>query len=278
MVSFMAYAFLSGTPIPGAMRDTGDRSGRGVRPRVPRHRRASPRRPNGNVAALQVALRAANTYRGAIDGLSGPMTKRAVRRFQRRKRIAVDGMAGPQTRRALGRRGRPRLGARSMRRGNRGWDVAALQFGLRRRGFSSGSIDGGFGPATEAAVRRFQRARGLVGDGVAGPATLRSLRRGARRHGRRSRGQRPPGPGGVPAAAERPDQQPLRDALGPDAPGRGLRRRRRRPCGRRGTRHCELRRVEHRRVRQPRGDRPPAGLSDLVRPPLDRDLLARARR
>jgi Peptidase family M23/Putative peptidoglycan binding domain len=135
--------------------------------------------PSGNVAALQVALRGVNTYGAAIDGIRGPMTKRAVRRFQRRKRLTVDGVAGPRTRRALGRRGRPRLGSRAMRRGNRGWDVAALQFGLRRRGFSAGSIDGGFGPATEAAVLRLQRARGLGADGIAGPATLRSLRRGA---------------------------------------------------------------------------------------------------
>jgi peptidoglycan hydrolase-like protein with peptidoglycan-binding domain len=134
--------------------------------------------PSGNVAALQVALRAVNTYGGAIDGLRGPMTKRAVRRFQRRKHLAVDGIAGPQTRRALGRRGRPRLGSRPMHRGHRGWDVAALQFGLRRRGFSPGSVDGGFGPATRTAVLSFQRSRGLGADGVAGPRTLRSLRRG----------------------------------------------------------------------------------------------------
>ncbi|HZI91895.1 MAG TPA: peptidoglycan-binding protein [Thermoleophilaceae bacterium] len=137
--------------------------------------------PSGNVAALQVALQAVNTYGGAVDGVSGPMTKRALRRFQRRRHLAVDGVAGPQTRRALGRRGRPRLGSRAMRRGNRGWDVAALQFGMRRRGFSSGAIDGGFGPATEAAVLSLQRSRGLGADGVAGPATLRSLRRGAPR-------------------------------------------------------------------------------------------------
>jgi len=136
---------------------------------------------SGNVAALQVALRAVGTYGGSIDGLRGPMTKRAVRRFQRRRRLTVDGVAGPSTRRALGRRGRPRLGSRPMRRGQRGWDVAALQFGLRRRGFSPGPIDGGFGAATRAAVRRFQAARGLGADGVAGPATLGSLRRRARR-------------------------------------------------------------------------------------------------
>ena len=132
---------------------------------------------SANVAALQVALRAVHLYRGGIDGIQGPATRRAVRRLQRRKRLAVDGIPGPRTRRALGRRGRPRLGSRPMRQGQRGWDVAALQFLLARRGFPSGSIDGGFGPRTRGAVRRFQRAAGLVPDGVAGRATLRALRR-----------------------------------------------------------------------------------------------------
>ena len=160
-----------------------------------------------------MALKAVNTYPGAIDGLRGPMTTRAVRRFQRRKRLTVDGVAGPQTRRALGRRGRPRLGSRAMHRGNRGWDVAALQFGLRRRGFSPGSVDGGFGHGTRAAVVRFQRSRGLGVDGVAGPATLRSLRRGegAQESPREQRRQRT---GGLSAPAQRADQQSLRLPLG----------------------------------------------------------------
>jgi Transglycosylase-like domain/Putative peptidoglycan binding domain len=36
------------------------------------------------------------------DGVYGPQTRRAVRRFQRANGLAVDGLAGPQTLRALG--------------------------------------------------------------------------------------------------------------------------------------------------------------------------------
>src|SRR5215211_5913590 len=77
-----------------------------------------------STAALQVALRALNLYHGHIDGIAGPGTRGGIRSFQARRRLAVDGIVGPRTLRALGRRGRPRLGSRVMRRGNRGWDVA----------------------------------------------------------------------------------------------------------------------------------------------------------
>jgi hypothetical protein len=133
---------------------------------------------SANVAALQVALKALHHYNGAIDGIKGPQTTRAVRRVQRAHGLAVDGIAGPRTRRALGQRGRPNLGSRVMRRGHRGWDVAALQFLLTRRGFRT-SVDGGFGPLTESAVRRFQSSRGLTADGLAGLATIRAVKRRA---------------------------------------------------------------------------------------------------
>jgi murein DD-endopeptidase MepM/ murein hydrolase activator NlpD len=134
---------------------------------------------SANAAALQVALKGVGLYGGDVDGVRGPMTRAAVRELQRRKGLAVDGIAGPQTRRALGRRGRPSLGSRAMSQPQSGWDVAALQFLLWRRGFSPIAIDGGFGPATERAVLAYQRTAGLVGDGLAGPATIRSLRSGA---------------------------------------------------------------------------------------------------
>ncbi|MFA4927607.1 MAG: peptidoglycan DD-metalloendopeptidase family protein [Patulibacter sp.] len=135
------------------------------------------RAASADVAALQVAMKAVGLYTGRVDGVTGPRTLRAVVRFQRGKKLTADGVAGPRTRKRLGRRGTPSLGSRPMRRGHRGWDVAALQFLLRSRGFSAGAVDGGFGGATLAAVRRFQRAARLSRDNVAGPRTIAALRR-----------------------------------------------------------------------------------------------------
>jgi peptidoglycan hydrolase-like protein with peptidoglycan-binding domain len=131
------------------------------------------------VAALQSALQALQLYSGFVDGVKGPLTRHGVRSFQRRRGLHVDGIAGPETRRALGWRGRPGLGSRVMRYGDKGWDVAALQFLLQRAGHGAGRADGLFGPLTRAAVMRAQAAAGIAVDGLAGPVTIRSLRSGA---------------------------------------------------------------------------------------------------
>ena len=132
-------------------------------------------RGNANVAALQVALRALHRYGGGIDGVPGPRTRIATAGFQRAHSLPADGIAGPRTRAALGRRGTPTLGSRVMTLGDRGWDVAALQFMLSRRGYSPGGVDGGFGQGTLSALRRFQSAAGIGVDGRAGAGTLRAL-------------------------------------------------------------------------------------------------------
>jgi peptidoglycan hydrolase-like protein with peptidoglycan-binding domain len=139
---------------------------------VPARAEASP----ANVAALQAALKGLHLYSGYVDGIRGPLTRRGVTAFQRRRGLAADGIAGSKTRRALGWRGRPRLGSRVMRVGKRGWDVAALQFLLQRAGHGPGRADGVFGPLTRGAVLRAQRAAGIAVDGLAGPVTIRSLR------------------------------------------------------------------------------------------------------
>ena len=70
-------------------------------------------------------------------------------------------------------------------------DTAALQVALRAKHAYSGTVDGIRGPMTRDGVRRFQQRRGLVVDGVAGPATRAAL--GWR--GRPKLGRRVIGPG-----------------------------------------------------------------------------------
>jgi len=67
---------------------------------------------------------------------------------------------------------------RVLRRGDIGPDVAEIRSMLAAQGLlpSDGSVGDGFDEAVEHAVRTFQQRRGLITDGVAGPATYRSLR------------------------------------------------------------------------------------------------------
>jgi Transglycosylase SLT domain/Putative peptidoglycan binding domain len=136
---------------------------------------AVPAGANPQFAGLQVALARHGLYAGPVDAEPGPLTRAAVRRFQEHAGLVPDGIVGPKTRHALGRLGRPLFGTRVIRPGMRGWDVAVLQYLLARRRLLRARPDGAFGPLTESAVVRFQRARGLAPDGVVGPATAHRL-------------------------------------------------------------------------------------------------------
>lgn len=58
---------------------------------------------------------------------------------------------------------------------SQGQAVVRLQRQLKKFGFNPGKLDGDFGPATKAALIAFQKSRGLLADGVAGPRTLTAL-------------------------------------------------------------------------------------------------------
>lgn len=53
--------------------------------------------------------------------------------------------------------------------------IKSIQHALARRGFDPGVVDGIWGRRTETAVRAFQRANGLVADGIVGPVTWKAL-------------------------------------------------------------------------------------------------------
>jgi hypothetical protein len=66
----------------------------------------------------------------------------------------------------------------TLNRGDKGAAVANLQRGLRAKfpAYARIAVDGKFGPATEKAVREFQRRTGLAVDGRVGPRTQAKLR------------------------------------------------------------------------------------------------------
>jgi hypothetical protein len=63
---------------------------------------------------------------------------------------------------------------RPLKEGCRGWDVVALQLGLRGVGATI-TADGIFGPATKASVVAVQRSENLTADGIAGIVTQTTI-------------------------------------------------------------------------------------------------------
>ncbi len=60
-------------------------------------------------------------------------------------------------------------------KGSNGSTVTQIQQKLSQWGYYDGAVDGVYGSATEAAVRKFQKTNGLKVDGKAGPETLAAL-------------------------------------------------------------------------------------------------------
>ena len=65
--------------------------------------------------------------------------------------------------------------AQTLSPGATGSQVKILQRALASLGYSTGKPDGDYGPATQAAVEKFQAAKGLAQDGVVGQQTLAAL-------------------------------------------------------------------------------------------------------
>lgn len=132
------------------------------------------------VPGVQVALYRHGHYKGPIDGIAGPETKRAIRAFQRSQGLKPDGIPGRRTRAAFGRFGGKLFGARMLKRGLVGFDVSVLQFLLGKRGFPPRYLNSNFGAATERLVRKFQRRMRLPSDGLVGKRTRAALLTGGR--------------------------------------------------------------------------------------------------
>ena len=149
------------------------------------------------VETLQRRLIELGWLSGRVTGRYDEETAAAVMAFQRKtKGLWEDGIAGPDTLRALyssnaARNGKPSSSsdsgpsgsskAETLERGSTGSEVRKLQQKLKDLGYLSGSVDGSFGVATEAAVIAFQKSNNLTADGKAGSATQSKLYSGTAR-------------------------------------------------------------------------------------------------
>ena len=134
------------------------------------------------VETLQRRLIELGWLSGKVTGTYDEMTAAAVSAFQNKtKGLWVDGIAGPDTLRALYSSGAARgsipvnSSTETLELGSEGSDVKKLQQKLKDLGYLSGSADGKFGVATQAAVIAFQKNNNLTADGKAGVATLSKL-------------------------------------------------------------------------------------------------------
>ncbi|MHB8641530.1 MAG: peptidoglycan-binding domain-containing protein [Gaiellaceae bacterium] len=69
----------------------------------------------------------------------------------------------------------PKAPTTTLKPGDSGAQVRALQRTLGLLGYAVGTVDGTYGPATQKALASFQTAHGLAADGVLGPKTLAAL-------------------------------------------------------------------------------------------------------
>ncbi|MBS7262643.1 MAG: peptidoglycan-binding protein [Eubacteriales bacterium] len=129
------------------------------------------------VTTLQTLLTREGFYHYTITGYFGSITEKAVRDYQKAKGLVVDGVAGPKTFGALGLTDPSTItvSGATLRNGAENNDVRALQQILKNKGYFTVDVTGYYGSITEKAVRDFQKAAGLVVDGIAGPKTFAAL-------------------------------------------------------------------------------------------------------
>ena len=141
-----------------------------------------------SVTALQEALIELGYLKGTADGKFGAGTEKAVKAFQEKNEYPVTGIMDANLQAFL-YTGTPKsasgekTGVRtlspvegvSMKKGNKGAQVRALQERLQELGYYKETPTGTYDTNTIGAVRSFQKKNGLKADGTAGAETQKAI-------------------------------------------------------------------------------------------------------
>ena len=134
------------------------------------------------VSRLQQDLKQLGYYYADITGNVGSKTETAIKAFQKDHGLTADGVAGAKTLAAIedaieasGGSVASSSSASGLKLGSTGSDVRDLQQNLTTLGYYYGDVTGHYGNLTQTAVKKFQKARGLTQDGVAGKTTLNAI-------------------------------------------------------------------------------------------------------
>ena len=149
-----------------------------------------------DVKTVQKRLKELGYYKSTIDGKFGKTTVSALKAFQEAHGLEADGVAGKATYAVLFGESALKKGATptpkapdmstakdgsswvTLRKNDKGENVAELQEALIKLGYLNGKADGNYGDKTVAAVKAFQKANGLTVDGSAGAETQSVLYNG----------------------------------------------------------------------------------------------------
>lgn len=122
------------------------------------------------VRAMQERLEKAgySVGKAGLDGIFGPDTEKALKEYEKSVGLAVDGIYDQIAHEKLTGNSQLIDFPGEMKIGDRGENVKALQRWLIASGYSVGKagVDGIFGPATEAALKEYEKSIGEISDGV----------------------------------------------------------------------------------------------------------------
>ena len=129
-----------------------------------------------NILEIQQFLSDNGFNPGPIDGQSGAKTTASIKEFQKQAGLSADGVAGNKTKSSMRKwTGCDTCSARNNSNADLS-NISGIQTFLANNGFNPGVIDGKIGSYTREAIKAFQRAVGLIPDGVAGNRTKAEMK------------------------------------------------------------------------------------------------------